>query len=220
MVDFRQAMNYPFRDPSWGKKIFVMGISAFLFPPLITGYCLEIIRNTVDGEEERMPSLSRWKAQTWEGLIISLFMLVCVFVMVTILAMVGAFMLQGNTLDLYSGGQLDMNSLLQILMVLVGVLLVFMLMVMVMSLFAPAMILRYALQGTLSSFLNVPAALSDIRLGIKDYMILSSVQTLGALVCLIISFTFVGVFAAPFITALSFIVTAKMLGDYYTTYFH
>lgn len=209
-LDLKTSLDYPFEDPEWPKTLGIVGLSA-IFPlttPQSIGFMLDIVRSTADGEDKRLPSLNRWGKQWLEGFWITLVGMVALTVLIFgLTAFYIAFMPENG------------NDLTMVILTIAAAILIGLLFLLVFSTLAPALLLRYALQRNVASLFDVPTAISDIKLGFWDYMLLSSVPVLGSIASILVSGTVIGVLAVPLISAVTIAVQGKMLGDYYRAYF-
>lgn len=209
-LNLKESLDFPFADPEWPKKLTVVGLCS-LFPftaPQSIGYTLDVIRSTADGEDSRLPSLRSWSRQWLEGFWLLLIGCFAVLIMASGVAATTMAVLPYVETD-------PMIFLLSTLVVV----LVTLFLLLVLGTLAPALLLRYALQRTVSSLFDVTTAMSDIKQGPGDYTLLSSVPLIGGLATLVFSGTLIGLLAVPLISAATLVVQGKMLGDYYRAYF-
>ena len=91
------------------------------------------------------------------------------------------------------------------------------LLMLVVSFFAPALIMRYAVSGDFSSLFGLGQAVSDIMASPLDYIVIFLMPNLlGFVFSIVVSVTFgVASILVPTFSAAVGIISARLMGDYY-----
>jgi Protein of unknown function (DUF4013) len=213
-LDLKENVEFTFSDPEWVVKMLKLCLSYILFftIPAVMGYQLAVIREAADGEDEKLPEFGSNFGSLWmKGLVFG-FML-CVVVMIPIMGF-GAIGV-GAAMALDGGGNEGVAAVLG-----VSGLLLFLLFCFVIGILIPALMLRYAMTGSVSSLFDIRAAFSDIKQGPSDYAVIVIVPILGQFLAGLVSATGIGMVLVIPLTVLIMIVQARMLGNYYRAYFH
>lgn len=219
-LDIMKGLQAPFSDQNWVTKLLI-GTALVLFSWLvipiffITGYSLSVIRETADGAED-LPEFS-WGAQGISGA----FTVLALFILNLIPSAIMGFGVFSIVAAIMSGGVLDPKAWMAALMgagaVSLGLIGLGMLMMFVISFFAPALFMRYAVTGDFGSLFGFGQAISDIMASPLDYLVIFLLPN-------ILGFAFSAVssllFGLPLILAPTFsfalaIISAKLMGDYY-----
>lgn len=212
-LDLKENIVYPFSDPSWIVKTLlgvVFQVLCFTFPALV-GYQLAIIRQTANGEDERLPEFSGFGRLWWQGLIVCFLMFGLALIPLAASLGISFFLLPA------AGSDNAMLALAVTLLSMLGMLVI----LLVMAAFWPALMLRYAMTGQVSSLTDFSTALGDMRQGPADYAVIvlfpvvASIA-IGALTTLTAGIG--GLFSLP-LGVLMMFIQARMLGNYYRLYF-
>jgi hypothetical protein len=212
-LDLKENIVFPFSDPSWITKTLI-GSACYLLVlpiPALVGYQISIIRQTANGEDEKLPEFEGFMSLWLRG-----------FVVTAILAVLLALPTIGFTGVVVGGlatfGQESMGTMIAAILValfgLLAVCLAFMALV-------PAMTLRYAMTEQVSSFFDVSTAIGDIKQGVGDYLMIVLFPVLASLALTVLSFLTAGLgflLTVP-VTVLIMYIQARMIGNFYRLYF-
>jgi hypothetical protein len=102
-MDFGKAFTFMFDDPDWVRKLgigVVVGLVATLLSPIligivpaimILGYCLDVLRNVVNGREQPLPEWEDWSGFLARGfkLVVALFVWGLPFFLLSIPVFIG-----------------------------------------------------------------------------------------------------------------------------------
>jgi hypothetical protein len=209
-LDLKQNIEFPFSDPGWAMKLLKTSLCMLLVLPLfaVTGYQIAIVREAANGEDESLPEFDF--GPMWiKGLI---FYLVFGLVVAVPSISVGTLMVGG----VMAAGVDPGNGLGLVL----GILCCLGLVAFIVSIFMPALMLRYAMTESAASILNIRAALNDMKQGPADYALIFFFPVLVMIVTLMLSVTGIGAILSVPLSVLGMLVQARMLGNYYRAYFH
>lgn len=207
-LDLKENIVFPFSDPSWIVKTligFACQILFFLFPATI-GYQLAIIRQTANGEDDKLPEYSGFGALWMSGLLVSL-------VLFGLLAMPACgvmFLIAGSTMAFGDSG----GAIIGVSIVGVGLV---MLLCLAYGFLMPALMLRYAMTGRLGAFFDFSTAFSDIRHGFVDYLVIVLFPFFASLLLAAASGITFGL--ASVLAPLVMYIQGRMIGNYYRLYF-
>ncbi len=212
-LDLKENIVFPFSDPSWiAKTLIAAACQLLLLPmPAVMGYQLAIIRQTANGEDDKLPEFNNFGALWMSGLMVSLVVLALFgipMVLVTGMTIGGAIAFGEN-----SGGAIALVAMLALGLVCLGS--------MVLAFLMPAMLLRYAMTGQVSSFLDFSTAIGDIKVGFVDYLVIVLFPMVASLALGVVSamtFGIGGLLAIP-ASALIVFIQGRMIGNYYRLYF-
>ena len=220
-LDIMAGLQAPFRDANWPMKI-VIGSALVLFswllvPALIlAGYGITVTRESAAGQTESLPEFN-WVPNLITGGMLTLGSLVLsavplglmcfgAFSVIMTIASAGAltpeaFMAAFATVGALSLGAISLGAFL----------------LLIVAIFAPALIMRFAVDGQISSLFNIPQAISDILASPLDYLIIFLLpNVLGFAFSAFCSVTFgVGALLTPVFAIISCIINARLMGDYY-----
>lgn len=207
-LNLKENIVFPFSDPSWIVKTligFVCQIIFFLAPAMV-GYQLAIIRQTANGEDDKLPEYSGFGSLWVSGFVVTL-VLLAVFglpIAATIAMVVGGAVAFGD-----SGGGTVVFGVLAVGAV--------MLLSLAYGCLMPALMLRYAMTGQLSVFLDISTALGDIKQGFADYLVIVLFPFICSIVLAVLSGVTFGLasVAAPLVMY----IQGRMIGNYYRLYF-
>lgn len=214
-LDLKENIVFPFSDPSWITKTLI-GIACQFFvftSPALVGYQLAIIRQTANGEDEKLPEFNGFGDMWIRGLKVSLvlFALALIPIGVTVGMAVTGVMASGGgdagggigLLFMGLGGLFSITCFL------------------LMALFLPAMMLRFAMTNQLSSFFEFSTIMADIRQGLGDYLMIVFFPIVGTLVMMVVAAITFGLGAILLYPAgvWMMFIQARMIGNYYRAYF-
>lgn len=216
-LDLKENIEFPFSDPEWLPKLAKLSIyylvsCLFLAIPLpaILGYQFEVVRQAARGEDEKLPEFGPNLGSMWvQGFLWGLAMFGIALIPIVGLGAVGF----GGFMAFQENEQASM-------LVLCLVMLLFFAVVMVLGLLGPALILRYAMTGSISSMFDIGALINDVRQGPADYVVIALIPMAGQMVASFAGATGIGVILLFPITVLTMIIQGRMLGNYYRAYFH
>ncbi len=216
-LDLKENIVSPFSDPAWIQKT-LMGIAAQLLVvtgPALVGYMFSIIRQTANGEDEKLPEFDDFGKLWVSGFIFTLFMIALTMVPISVVGG-GVFMMAAGVVQMGGDGAAP------IAMIGMGlVFLVVMVLYLAIMFLAPALMLRYAMTEQWSSLIDIPTAISDMKHGISDYLAIVFFPVVASCAMLALStvtFGIGGILAIPGGVLVMFI-QARMLGNYYRLYF-
>ncbi len=215
-LDLKENIVFPFSDPSWITKTLIGVVCQIFFPvmPALMGYQLAIIRQTANGEDDKMPEFDGFSGLWVRGfkMMLMLMVLSLLPVGVTIGMITTGVMAAG-------GGGGGGDSAMMLVTILGG--LFALLCYLVIGLLFPAMMLRYAMTDQVGAFFDISTLLADIRQGLGDYLmvVFFPIIAMFALGLLIIVTAGLGALLAYPAYALIMFIQARMIGNYYRLYF-
>lgn len=213
-LDLKENIVFPFSDPSWVAKTLIgsacqlLGVTA----PALVGYQLSIIRQTANGEDDKLPEYDGFGALWMQGLLVTIILMVLftVPIGVAVAATVGGVMALGPQ---QMGGTMVLVIGAVVLMLLAACFaLIFLL---------PALTLRYAMTQQVGSLFDFATAIGDIKQGFGDYLMIVLFPVVAMLaVGVVVFFTagIGGILALP-AQVLVMYIQARMIGNYYRLYF-
>lgn len=212
-LDLKENIVFPFSDPSWIAKTLIGSACQLLglTMPAVIGYQLAIIRQTANGEDEKLPEYDGFVSLWVQGFLVTLILglLFTVPIGVVVTAAVGGAVAMGP----------ETNP--GVLAAIVGAVLLLMLACMILLFLMPAMTLRYAMTQQLSSFFDFSTAIGDIKQGLGDYLLIVFFPVLAGMAVSAISMVTMGlglIIAIP-ANVLIMYIQARMIGNYYRLYF-
>lgn len=213
-LDLKENIVFPFSDPSWITKTLI-GIACQLLvftSPALMGYQLAIIRQTANGEDEKLPEFEGFGDLWVRGFKVMLVLMV--------LALVPTGVMIGMAVTgVMAAGSDGGGGIGALFMGLGGLfaLACFLLLALVI----PAMMLRFAMTNQVSSFFEFSTIMADIRQGLGDYLLIVFFPVIAGFVLVLVSLLTMGIgalLAYPAGVWISFI-QARMIGNYYRAYF-
>lgn len=212
-LDLKENIVFPFSDPSWIAKTLVAAACQILFLPLpaVMGYQLAIIRQTANGEDEKLPEFSNFGALWMSGLMV--FLVGMVLFGVPSVAITGMIIGGAVAFGDSSGGMVALVAMLAVGLLCLACLALAFLM--------PAMMLRYAMTGQVGSFFDFSTAIGDIKVGFIDYLVIVLFPMAASLALSVLSAMTFGLGALLAIpgSALIMFIQGRMIGNYYRLYF-
>lgn len=214
-LDLKENIVFPFSDPSWITKTLIGVVCQFFFPvlPALMGYQLAIIRQTANGEDDKLPEFDGFGSLWVRGakMFLALMLLSLIPMGVTIgMVTAGAMAMSGN-----SPGE----PMVSAAVVLAALFVLFC--YLVLGLLFPAMMLRYAMTDQVSSFFDFSTLIADMRQGVGDYLMIVFFPFIAGIVLLLGIFLTAGLGALLAYPAYALImfIQARMIGNYYRLYF-
>jgi hypothetical protein len=212
-LDLKENIVFPFSDPSWIAKTLI-GSACYLMVlpmPAVVGYQLAIIRQTANGEDEKMPEFDGFGSMWVRGFIVSLLLGLLITVPFGIVAAMAV------------GGAVAFGEQSQGLavMAMIGAVLLLLFGSFALAFLMPAMMLRYAMTEQIGSFFDFSTAIADIKQGFGDYLMIFFFPFVASLaVGMVGALTFgLGLVLSIPATVLIMYIQARMIGNYYRTYF-
>ena len=216
-LDLKENLNYPMADPNWIVKTLIGAACQFfvISAPILTGYQLAIIRQTANGEDGKLPEY-----EDLGNLWIQGFMVMLVMGAIFMLPSIAIAVATGTALYV-SAGTLDAAEGPAVLLILALAGLALAVTILGLAFLAPALILRYALTGNMSSLFDFSTAWGDIQHGFSDYLLIAAFPILASIVSMIFMTVTAGIGAllAPLISVFILMIQARMIGSYYRLYF-
>lgn len=212
-LDLKENIVFPFSDPSWIAKTLIGSACQLLglTMPAIVGYQLAIIRQTANGEDEKLPEFDGFVSLWVQGFLVTLIvgLLFTVPIGVVVAAVVGGVMAMGQ--DSGMGMMLAVGGALGLVM-LASMFLLFLM---------PALTLRYAMTQQVGALFDFATALGDIKQGLGDYLMIVFFPVIAGMA--VIALTLLtgglgGILAVP-ANILIMYIQARMIGNYYRLYF-
>ena len=215
-LDIKENIVFPFSDPSWITKTLIGVACQIVFPvmPALMGYQLAIIRQTANGEDEKLPEFEGFGDLWIRGF--KLFMVLMVLSMVPMGVTIG--MIMTGALALSGGG--DGAGAMSGVVAVVGILFALGCYLLLAALF-PAMMLRYAMTDQVGSVFEISTLMADIRQGLGDYLMIVCVPVVVSLVLgdgVLFTAGLGAILMYPAGVLMMFI-QARMIGNYYRLYF-
>lgn len=220
-VDILKGLQAPFQGQNWVSKLLIGTLMIFfswlLIPAILfSGYCVSVLRDAANGGDTTLPDFNPG-SQGVPGLMVVLGLLILNLIP-------GGIMMFGVgsiVMAIVSAGALDPQvwaaamasaGVVSLTCILVGSLLM-----LVVSFFAPALIMRYAVSGDFSSLFGLGQAMSDIMASPLDYIVIFLMPNLlGFVFSIVVSVTFgVASILVPTFSAAVGIISARLMGDYY-----
>ena len=216
-LDLKENIVSPFSDPSWIQKT-LMGIAAQVLVvtgPALMGYMFSIIRQTANGEDEKLPEVDNIGKLWISGFIFTVFMVGLTIIPIGVVGG-GVAMMAAGASQLGGDGAAPIAL---IGVVLVG--LVVMALYLAILFLAPALMLRYAMTEQWTSLIDIPTAIGDMKHGVSDYLAIVFFPVIASLAMVALSALTLGIgsiLAFPGGVLVMFI-QARMIGNYYRLYF-
>lgn len=220
-VDIMKGLQAPFQGKNWISVLLIGSALIFfswLLIPMVlfTGYCVSVLRDTANGGDNTLPDFNPG-SQGVPGLMVFLGLLLLNLVP-------GGIMMFGVgsiVMAIVSAGVVDPKvwaaamasaGVVSLSCIMIGCLLM-----LVVSFFTPALIMRYAVTGEFSSLFGFGQAISDIMAAPLDYLVIFLLPNLlGFVFSLLVSVTFgIASVLVPTFSAVVGIVSARLMGDYY-----
>ena len=215
-LDLKENIVFPFSDPSWIAKTLIGVACQFFFftSPAVMGYQLAIIRQTANGEDEKLPEYEGFGDLWIRGF--KVLMLLMVLAMVPVGVMVGMVV----TGAMATGGGDGASGALGGAMMFLGVAFAG-LCLLLLAMVIPAMMLRFAMTNQVSSFFDFSTIMADIRQGLGDYLMIVLFPVVAMAVITLGTFLTMGIGAilAYPASVLVMYIQARMIGNYYRAYF-
>ncbi len=222
-LDVGKSLKFPFDDPGWIMKV-VLGclmqfLSLLIVPALaFSGYLVRTIRDTANGNDETLPEWDDWGSTIMSGLMVSLGVFIWMLVPLALITVGGGSIIVSLIMAIASGDSgaapaigLAGGAMSMILMAVGGVLLF------VVTLFIPALSMRYAVTGDFGVFFQVGQAMSDILASPLDYLAIVAVPiglSMAFATVVGLSGGLLGILALPF-GVVAGLITAHLQGSYY-----
>lgn len=217
-LDLKENIVSPFSDPAWIQKT-LMGVAAqvlLLTGPALMGYMFSIIRQTANGEDEKLPEIDNIGKLWISGFIFTVFIIALTIVPVGVVGG-GVAMVAAGASQLGGDGATPIALLIG-----VGLLgLVVMAIYLAILFLAPALMLRYAMTEQWTSLIDIPTAIGDMKHGVSDYLAIVFFPVIASLAMVALSALTLGIgsiLAFPGGVLVMFI-QARMIGNYYRLYF-
>ena len=214
-LDLKENIVFPFSDPSWiAKTLTGLACQLLVFTaPALVGYQLAVIRQSANGEDEKLPEFDGFASLWMQGLLVTIILalLFSIPIGAVVAASVGGFLAMGQQqVDL--GGMILAVAAVLLFLVFASFCLIFLL---------PALMLRYAMTGEVSSLFDISTALGDIKQGFGDYLMIVLFPILVGLATSTLALCTMGVgliLAIP-VQILMMYIQGRMIGNYYRLYF-
>ena len=213
-MDYGRSFSYMFKDKDWLMKIVLGGVFALLSViligiPFMLGYVLEVVRSVAAGRDEELPAWDNLGDKFVQGLMILVVVLIASIPLWLFSCVLGVFngIAARSSSDALSTLAILVNGLMWLLNGLYGL---------VLAIFAPAFMIRYAMTREFGATLKIGEALKVIKANLGSYILIiiitwvaQVVAGFGAIACVI------GVFLTYF---WAYLVQAHLLGQYYRIY--
>lgn len=210
-LNIKENMVFPFSDPSWIVKTLIGLACQILFLPLpiLVGYQLRIIRETANGEDDKLPEFDN-PGKLWIQGFIFYFMFGVIMLVPMMLGgalVAGAVAMMGD-----QAGGMGVGVLVLFILAFLGL-------IFTMCFLMPALMLRYAMTETVSSLFDFSTAWGDIKQGTTDYIAIAAFPVLAGFALNLLAATGIGALAAIPGYTLMMYVQGRMIGNYYRLYF-
>jgi hypothetical protein len=219
-IDFLKGFQAPFTDQSWIVKVLI-GTVLLVTSPLVIptfffmGYCLSVMRNSANGDEG-LPEF-QWGAQGMSGVVM--------FIAILLLNLIPAGLMGFGSFSLIaallSAGSLSPKVWLATLAgagaLTLGLILLGLFLILIISFFVPALMMRYATSGQIGSLFDFGQAISDIKASPLDYVcifLLPNILSVAFSILVTVTFGIAGLLMPTF-SFLVAVITAKLMGDYH-----
>lgn len=165
-MDIGKAFTFPFDDEDWVKKLIIGAV--LLIIPIVNfitiGYMIRTMRNVAEGRAKPLPEWDQWGDDFMKGLLVAVagFIYALPIILVNgITAILGAVAGSANS-DGVQGVIALCTTVLSCLSALWGL---------VVGVFIPAAVVKYAQEGEFGSFFKFSEILQWIRDNAKNYII-------------------------------------------------
>jgi hypothetical protein len=181
-IDLSKCFQSPFEDSGWIVKVLIGSVlqllSVFLIPLFaFTGYFLKATQQAAEGNDEKLPEWDDWGTLIMRGLVFNLGVALWVL-LPTGLMIFGGWSIFASLIVGVSGNSGAsaaagaVGGTLALACFAVGALLLFLV-----SIFLPAITIRYAVTNQFAEFLNVGGIFSLIMSGPLEYLVILIVPT-------------------------------------------
>ena len=208
-MDIGSAFSFVFDDKEWIKKVLigaVLALTGIGFIPII-GYGLEITRRVAQGHPQPLPDWDDWGKKIIEGLLSGVISFVWALPIVLLSACVSiASTVAANNIDSEAGGiaVMVLSICVGLIAVIYGV---------VMALFLPAALAKYAVSGEFGAAFRVGEIIGIVRNNLGTYLMVLLIYIVAQIVASLGSIALgCGVFFTSFYSVL---VTYHAYGQAY-----
>lgn len=217
-MDIGKAFSYIFDDPNWVKKVLIGGVVNII--PIVnfaaTGYWLTQTKNTYEGRELPLPEWSDFGGYFMKGLMAviatfvyslpAILIYCCAFIVPSLMA--GA----GSSTGDQSGASTGPLATVATLLLFCGVC-VLLLYLLVLLVFVPALLTRYAMSGEFGAFFQFGPAWQMIKANLGSYIMTLLVFVIASLLASIVGSIACGV-GAFFTGFWASLVGAYLFGNF------
>ncbi len=205
MVDIGRAFTAFLNDPEWIKKVLIgtlISLIPFVGGLIVLGWALQIIRNTYNGIDDRLPEWDDLGGYLVKGLMAWVGALIWTLPLIVLMVCFVFGIIASSGSDAATA-----------LVVLLGIGMFFVAIVYA-ALLLPVPIARYAIKDDFSAMLDFSAILNEVRRGIKPLLVALVIWLVASMVIapagLILCF--VGVYVT---TTLSYVMVGHAMGQAY-----
>lgn len=219
-LDFMKGLQAPFADPNWMMKILIGSVlilaTPLVVPPIILmGYMISVLKAAAEGNET-LPEFE-WASQGLNGLMV----MAALFLLNLVPTGIIGFGVASLVTAIMSGGFLDVNVWIAAITgagaMTLGCLLAGFVLILLISFFVPALLMRFAMTGQFTALFGFGQAVRDILASPIDYIVaFVIINALGFAFSAFCSMTFgVGAILTPVYGVISGIIYSRLMGDYY-----
>lgn len=165
-MDIGKAFTFPIDDEDWVKKLIIGAV--LLIIPIVNfitfGYMIRVLRNVAEGQEKPLPEWDQWGDDFMKGLLVVVagFIYSLPIVLANIITAILGAIASSASSDGAQGVMALCTTVLSCLSSLWGL---------VVAVFIPAAVVKYAMEGEFGSFFKFSEILAWIRDNLKNYII-------------------------------------------------